>query len=68
MLLTRLSDEAADYTAQREALRLAEIELMRHRERVAALRTQTHGDFIHADARIYRTKLRALGGCPKTQR
>ena len=36
-----------------------------HRERVAALRTQTHGDFVHADARTYRTKLRALGGCPK---
>jgi beta-N-acetylhexosaminidase len=36
-----------------------------HRERVAALRTQTHGDFVHADARTYRIKLRALGGCPK---
>lgn len=36
-----------------------------HHERVAALRTQTHGDFVHADARTYRTKLRALGGCPK---
>ena len=36
-----------------------------HHERVAALRTQTHGDFVHADMRVYRTKLRALGGCPK---
>jgi predicted dithiol-disulfide oxidoreductase (DUF899 family) len=38
MLLTRLPHEAADYTAQRETLRLAEIELMRQREQVAALR------------------------------
>jgi N-acetylmuramoyl-L-alanine amidase len=37
-----------------------------HHERVAALRTQTHGDFVHADARTYRTKLRALGGCPRS--
>jgi N-acetylmuramoyl-L-alanine amidase len=36
-----------------------------HRENVAALRSQTHGDFVHADARTYRTKLRALGGCPQ---
>jgi N-acetylmuramoyl-L-alanine amidase len=36
-----------------------------HRERVVALRTQTHGDFVHADARNYRTKLRELGGCSK---
>ena len=35
-----------------------------HRERIAALRRQTHGDFIHAYARTYRTRLRALGGCP----
>jgi predicted dithiol-disulfide oxidoreductase (DUF899 family) len=35
--LTRLT-ESADYTARREELRLAEIELMRQRERVAALR------------------------------
>ena len=38
MLLTLLPNESADYTAQREALREAEIELMRQRERVAALR------------------------------
>jgi predicted dithiol-disulfide oxidoreductase (DUF899 family) len=38
MLLTRLPNEAADYAARREALRLAEIELMRHTEQVAALR------------------------------
>jgi N-acetylmuramoyl-L-alanine amidase len=36
-----------------------------HHERVASLRRQTHGDFQHADARTYRTRLRALGGCPK---
>jgi N-acetylmuramoyl-L-alanine amidase len=34
-----------------------------HRERVAALRKQTHGDFVHADIRAYRRRLRALGGC-----
>ncbi|MEV8559820.1 DUF899 family protein [Streptomyces sp. NPDC051917] len=35
---TRLPGESADYLAAREELRDAEIELMRHRERVAALR------------------------------
>ena len=38
MLITRLTTESADYVAKREALRLAEIELMRHREEVAAMR------------------------------
>lgn len=40
MVLTRLTDETADYATQREALRLAEIELMRRREQVAELRRQ----------------------------
>jgi N-acetylmuramoyl-L-alanine amidase len=35
-----------------------------HRENVAALRTQTHSDFVHADMEIYRRRVRALGGCP----
>ncbi|MFF8845091.1 DUF899 family protein [Streptomyces sp. NPDC015127] len=35
---TRLAGESADYRDAREGLRLAEIELMRHRERVAAQR------------------------------
>ncbi len=35
---TNLSNESADYLAKREELRLAEIELMRQRERVAELR------------------------------
>jgi len=35
---TRLANESADYRAGREELRLAEIDLMRHRERVAELR------------------------------
>jgi N-acetylmuramoyl-L-alanine amidase len=35
-----------------------------HREDVAALRTQTHGDFIHHDMQTYRGRLRRLGGCP----
>jgi predicted dithiol-disulfide oxidoreductase (DUF899 family) len=36
--LTRLNNESADYVAKREELRLAEIESMRQRERVAAMR------------------------------
>ncbi len=35
---TNLTNESADYLAKREQLRLAEIELMRQRERVAELR------------------------------
>ena len=35
-----------------------------HREDVVSLRTQTHGDFNHADMQVYRARLRALGGCP----
>jgi N-acetylmuramoyl-L-alanine amidase-like protein len=34
-----------------------------HRERVARLRRQTHGDWTHADMRAYRRRLRAQGGC-----
>jgi N-acetyl-anhydromuramyl-L-alanine amidase AmpD len=34
-----------------------------HRERVPSLRHQTHGDWSHASMRIYRRKLRAMGGC-----
>ncbi len=37
-----------------------------HHENVAALRTQTHSDFIHADMEIYRARLREIGACPKT--
>jgi len=37
---TKLANESADYLARREALRLAEIELMKQRERVAELRRQ----------------------------
>jgi Bacterial protein of unknown function (DUF899) len=35
---TRLTDESAEYRARREELRLAEIDLMQRRERVAELR------------------------------
>jgi N-acetylmuramoyl-L-alanine amidase len=35
-----------------------------HRERVAALRTQTHADWRAASMRVYRRRLRALGPCP----
>ncbi len=38
MLFTRLANDSGDYTAAREQLRLAELELMRQREHVAALR------------------------------
>jgi N-acetylmuramoyl-L-alanine amidase len=34
-----------------------------HRERVASLRNQTHGDWRHSSMRIYRRKLRKLGAC-----
>lgn len=34
-----------------------------HRERVARLRTQTHGDMRHADMAVYRRELAAKGGC-----
>jgi len=36
--VTRVTNESAEYVAQREELRLAEIELMRQREQVAAMR------------------------------
>ena len=35
---TNLTNESSEYLAKREELRLAEIELMRQRERVAELR------------------------------
>jgi predicted dithiol-disulfide oxidoreductase (DUF899 family) len=38
MKYTRLANETADYLARREELRLAEIDLMKQQERVAALR------------------------------
>jgi hypothetical protein len=34
-----------------------------HRERVPSLRNQTHGDWRHGSMRVYRRKLRRLGGC-----
>ena len=34
-----------------------------HRERVASLRTQTHGDWRHARCRPTAKRLRHLGGC-----
>ena len=37
---TNLANESEEYLAKREELRLAEIHLMRERERVAALRRQ----------------------------
>jgi len=34
-----------------------------HRELVASLRTQTHGDMVHASMSVYRRHLRAIGPC-----
>lgn len=34
-----------------------------HRERVASLKRQTHGDWRHRSMRIYRQRLGQLGGC-----
>lgn len=36
-----------------------------HRERVPRLRWQTHGDWVRADMRVYRRRLRALGACAR---
>ena len=38
MQMTNLTNESAEYVAKREELRLAELELMQHQERVSALR------------------------------
>src|SRR5215217_4482239 len=46
--LTRLT-ESADYVARRDELRLAEIELMRQRERVAAMRRRLPAGAIVED-------------------
>jgi beta-N-acetylhexosaminidase len=34
-----------------------------HKELVPSLRTQTHGDMVHASMRVYRRRLRAMGPC-----
>jgi len=34
-----------------------------HRELVASLRTQTHGDMVHVSMSVYRRHLRAIGPC-----
>jgi hypothetical protein len=34
-----------------------------HRERVASLRSQTHGDWRHSSMQVYRRRLNHLGGC-----
>jgi predicted dithiol-disulfide oxidoreductase (DUF899 family) len=46
---TNLREEPAEYLAQREELRMAEIDLMRKRERVAELRRQLPADAIVED-------------------
>jgi predicted dithiol-disulfide oxidoreductase (DUF899 family) len=71
---TRLQNEPADYIARREELRLAEIDLMRQRERVAELRRQlpqgaTVEDYVFeegptnldaGDSPIHKVRLREL--------
>src|SRR5437660_11348941 len=47
--LTRLTNESAEYLARREELRLAEVELMRQRERVAAMRRRLPAGAIVQD-------------------
>ena len=37
-----------------------------HHERVASLRKQTHGDWVHADMNQYRARLHHLGRCSAT--
>ena len=49
MELTRLANETDDYRRRREELRLAEIDLMRQRERVAALRRQLPLETVVSD-------------------
>jgi len=39
-----------------------------HRERVPSLRHQTHSDWRHGSMRVYRHKLRRLGGCRAARR
>ena len=34
-----------------------------HHERIASLRSQTHGDWRHSSMQIYRRRLHHLGGC-----
>jgi predicted dithiol-disulfide oxidoreductase (DUF899 family) len=46
---TNLREEPAEYLAQREELRVAEIDLMRKRERVAELRRQLPADTVVED-------------------
>ena len=48
MRQTRLTNELAAYLARRDQLRLAEIELMRQRERVAELRRPLPIEFTRA--------------------
>src|SRR5437762_9261260 len=47
--LTRLTNESDEYVGRREELRLAEIELMRQRERVAAMRRRLPAGAIVQD-------------------
>src|SRR5437762_9150817 len=47
--LTRLTNESAEYVARREELRQAELELMRQRERVAAMRRRLPAGAIVQD-------------------
>ena len=49
MRYTRLGNESSEYLAAREDLRLAELDLMRHRERVAQQRRELPGGPVVED-------------------
>ena len=60
---TNLENESGEYLAKREELRLAEIELMRQRERVAELRRRLpQGAIIqhYVFERVRRTSMQAI--------
>jgi len=59
MILTRLT-ETPEYAKRREELRLAEIELMRHRERIAAMRRDLPPGTAVSDY-VFREGPRSLG-------
>jgi predicted dithiol-disulfide oxidoreductase (DUF899 family) len=53
---TNLTNESSEYLAKREELRLAEIELMRQRERVAELRPHLPKELQSRTMRLKRAR------------
>ncbi len=63
--MMRASTRLVRYLQGREGIRLRDVighaeslSSPYHRERVARLRTQTHGDFTRGEMRVYRARLR----------